>query len=698
MAEDKKLSLEDLGMEKEDNNTNEKVTVTVTPTNQIDSNQPPIDSMSVSSPITDGPVVNYKDTKPKKHIITPNDKNEVNDADAKPAPTPKNGAGEIVGDSEHKYTQITNVNQFLGRKPKPKEDPIRKTLDNLYKKADENIERVKKDLSRPGGVIDEGKRKYIAFKYPKLEARAKTNPRLQNQIKKINDIIDTDPRFDGITDYERKAYILFVIARDESIGVNNEYFGIEEKSDNNAPRSSNDNMKFIDSIIEENNNLGIDFDNEDDDMLSLGANVNTIETPRFNDINTAVSSSDKPNKVEIASNDEEEEKTTTIIPNADDANVEKDKTDSDTIFLTEDIDDDSESEDDEDDDIGVSEEQLKKNREEFRNDLVQKLRLNRTDDLEGFVVSTKPISLKAAIKPKQVSSFSYTWPLLYTGVGAEITPLAGDEIINLNPQNTNFETVRGLNTVFSILYHHIINQNKAPFETWLRQTSDYDIDNIIFGAHAATFKDSNYVTYECSNKKCKHIFLRKVDIMDMVTFPNDETKKRFNDILDSDGVMSQTYKSTPKRINNDYAIGFVSQSIYSNLFEPASLSAEFTKKYGPIISLMPNIDKIYRIDNTTKSLYPIDFGVVEKSLSKTVQRKVRSIYTILQSFTPDERSIVVAEAQKIANQMDKWKVTYSIPETKCPVCGQKIEKQESNPLNILFTRAQLPIVAAYIQE
>jgi phosphomevalonate kinase len=142
----------------------------------------------------------------------------------------------------------------------------------------------------------------------------------------------------------------------------------------------------------------------------------------------------------------------------------------------------------------------------------------------------------------------------------------------------------------------------------------------------------------------------------------------------------------------------VSQSIYSNLFEPASLPSDFTKKYAPIISLMPNIDKIYRIDNANKQLIPINFGVVENSLSKTVQRKVKSIYTILQSFTPDERSIVVAEAQKITNQLDKWKITYAIPETVCPKCGQKIERQESNPLNILFTRAQLPIVAAYIQE
>ena len=89
--------------------------------------------------------------------------------------------------------------------------------------------------------------------------------------------------------------------------------------------------------------------------------------------------------------------------------------------------------------------------------------------------------------------------------------------------------------------------------------------------------------------------------MDMVVFPNDETKQRFDDILNAESVMSHTYKSTPKRINDNYAIGYVSQSIYSNLFEPASLPNDFAQKYNSIVTLMPNIDKIYRIDNANRS-------------------------------------------------------------------------------------------------
>ena len=686
MADEKKLSLSDLGIEDDNDSTNnEKVDITIAPANTSE-DQPPISNVTVSKPI-DGPVVNAE--KPKRKIVTPHDReNALKKMEDEKLSKVQEAVTETVHDSSGAtYKEIKNINAFLGRKPKEKVDPVRKTLDTLYDKVDKNIDRTKKDLIRPGGRIDEAKRKYVEWKYPKLMVRAQNNKRLQAMIDKVNQIIDTDPRFDGISEYERKAYILFVVSKDKNTGVDNDYFGIEEVKNTSAPRNSNDNIKAIDDIIKETESLGIDFsDDGDDDFLSLGTNDKSTSIK--------VDKKIKPEKVSV---DEEE---TTTIPDASEATVDDkdEKLDSDNIFLTEDADEKEDSVDEDVDDIGVSEEEIKANQKEFREELIQKLRLDRTDDLEGFTVSTKPIAINKALKPKHINSFSYTWPLLYTGIGAEITPLNGDEIINLNPSNTNFETVKGLNTIFSILYRHIINPNKAPFETWLRQTSDYDIDGIIFGAHAATFKDTNYLTYECTNKKCKHIFLQKKSIMDMVVFPNDETKERFNSILDNDGVMSQTYKSTPKRINEDYAIGFVSQSIYSNLFEPASLPSDFTKKYAPIISLMPNIDKIYRIDNANKQLIPINFGVVENSLSKTVQRKVKSIYTILQSFTPDERSIVVAEAQKITNQLDKWKITYAIPETVCPKCGQKIERQESNPLNILFTRAQLPIVAAYIQE
>ena len=665
MAEDKKnLSLSDLGLEDaapetpadkaahEAKVSNIQTVETKDP--NLTKNDPPIQSVTAT--------VEVEEEKKTRNI---------------PKPI-RNNNGAAAGPTE--YKEIGDVNKFLGRKPKEYKDPAQANREKLYELADKGLERTKKELLAPGGRIEEGKRKFIEETWPKLEKRARDNKRLKEQIDKLNNIMDTDARFDGATELERHGYILYVVAR-KPTGVDNEYFGLEDKGQNNSPsgpRFSAETTKEIDQIIEYNKDFDLE-DDEDEDTLSLGQNK----------------SSKQMYQEEIPEIDNK------VSDSAERPDVSKAKVD-DNITLQDDIrlleEDKDETEEVEDAEEYISEEQTKQIQREYKQQLIKELKLNRTDDLEGFTIETKPLMLNKALRARDFQSFTYLWPLPYTGIGVEMSPLKGDEIIQLNPTNTDFETVKGLSTVFSILYHHIANPNKAPFETWLRQVSDYDIDSLIFGAHAATFKDSNYLTYECDNPKCKKVFLQKKDIMDMVSFPTDEAKQRFNDILAKDTVMKQTYKTSPKRISDDYAIGFVSQSIYSNLFEPASLSNEFSQRFASIIQVMPNIDKVYRIDNVNKKLIPIEFKMVEGSLSKTVEKRVRSLNTIFQTFTSDERSIVIAEAQKISQQMDKWKINYGIPATTCPHCGKELAKRESNPLNILFTRAQLPIVVAYIPD
>lgn len=571
------------------------------------------------------------------------------------------------------FKPIGDINKFLGREPVDN-NPIRNTLDTMYELVDEGIERTKQDLKKPGGRIEQAKIEYIKYMYPKIMERAKSDSRLKDKIDKLNKIMDSDPRFDNATEIERQGYTIYIIAKKKDIGIDNAYFGIEEEPmGNSKPRLSTDSTRAIDAIVELQKDTD-DFKFDDEDFVSLGTN--------------------KTNEDIVPTNlNGESEK-----PDVSKAKVDQVKMDNEIPSLIVDEDEPIDGEDAEPEEDTMSDEQMKAIQKEYKEQLIKELRLNRIDDLDGFSVESKPIELKAALKPKETAKVGYVWPLLHTGIGVEMTPFDSDEILILNPQNTDFETVQGLNSVFSVLYKHVINQNKPPFETWLRQIYDFDIDQLIFAGHAATFRDTNYLTYECSNSKCKKVFLQKKDIMDMITFPSDEVKDRFNSILSKETVMKQTYTTKPKRISNDYAIGFTSQSIYSNLFEPASLTNEFSKKYATIINIMPNIDVVYKIDQVNRKLYPIRFGVDPSSLSKTVQRKVRALNSIFKTFTPDERAIAIGEAQKISNQMSKWKLSYYIPETTCPHCGQKIERRESNPLNILFTRAQLPIVAAFIQE
>ena len=728
MAEEKELTLEDLGLKNEptpaETAAQPKVVNTVETENgdKIQIVKPNIDVSKVESEWKPDEMTYIdKDNKAAvthdRKIIRPNLKND-----------------KVRNDRNAGYQKVS-INSFaktpVGSKKK-EENPIRKTLDGLYELADENIERTKQDLTRPGGRIDEAKHKYIDDRWALLQKRAKGSKSLRDHIKAIEDIMETDARFDGISEYLRKGYIIFKVAHDEGVGVNDETFGIETATREMKPRLSNEAAKEADSIIdqsEDNDDLlsndkfviGEDVSSEipfmeetdEEEEVSMITEEENVETTKDNvnipektveEVKKAepvavkkvakVIEDNIPTKEEVKEDPDVNENIPTVDTTATTASDPSDLISIEGGEEEEENTDLRETTDEEE----LTEEQKAVMRKDLKTQIISKLNLNRTNDLEGFEISSRPISLNASIDRdhKIEEDLSVTWGLQYSGVAIEIAPFYGQELIKLNPEVTNFQTVAGLRTIFSLLYKHFTVKNKPKFETWLRQISDYDIDCMIFGAYYASFRDNNFLTYECP--KCHKAFIEKKDCKDMVVYPNDKVKERFASILKRDTVGTKLYKTKPIKINDKYAVGFVTQSIYSNMFEPAALSDDFKKKYATIINIMPNIDRVYRINYETHKLDPIMFGVIEGDITKTVQRKVKGLNTIISSFTPDERSLLIAEADKISRVFDADVIRYQIPSTVCPECGTKIKGIQESPLNLLFMRAQLPIVAASIPE
>jgi len=728
MAEEKELTLEDLGLKNEptpaETAAQPKVVNTVETENgdKIQIVKPNIDVSKVESEWKPDEMTYIdKDNKAAvthdRKIIRPNLKND-----------------KVRNDRNAGYQKVS-INSFaktpVGSKKK-EENPIRKTLDGLYELADENIERTKQDLTRPGGRIDEAKHKYIDDRWALLQKRAKGSKSLRDHIKAIEDIMETDARFDGISEYLRKGYIIFKVAHDEGVGVNDETFGIETATREMKPRLSNEAAKEADSIIdqsEDNDDLlsndkfviGEDVSSEipfmeetdEEEEVSMITEEENVETTKDN-VNIPEKTIEEVKKAEPVSAKKVAKVIEDNIPTKEEVKEDPDVNENiptvDTTATTASdpsdlisIEGGEEEEENTDlrettDEEELTEEQKAVMRKDLKTQIISKLNLNRTNDLEGFEISSRPISLNASIDRdhKIEEDLSVTWGLQYSGVAIEIAPFYGQELIKLNPEVTNFQTVAGLRTIFSLLYKHFTVKNKPKFETWLRQISDYDIDCMIFGAYYASFRDNNFLTYECP--KCHKAFIEKKDCKDMVVYPNDKVKERFASILKRDTVGTKLYKTKPIKINDKYAVGFVTQSIYSNMFEPAALSDDFKKKYATIINIMPNIDRVYRINYETHKLDPIMFGVIEGDITKTVQRKVKGLNTIISSFTPDERSLLIAEADKISRVFDADVIRYQIPSTVCPECGTKIKGIQESPLNLLFMRAQLPIVAASIPE
>ena len=490
MSEEKKqLSLSDLGIEKEEtpaDKAEKNNTITQADGGTVQSFTPTVKAEDIVKP---------EEKKEKKHVI--------------PKPTGGKASSGYEG-----FKTVTDINEIAKNPIKPKEDPIKKTMNGLYQLTDKGIERTEKELTKPGGRIDYAKHEYVKNKYNQLMNRAKSNKNLEKKIKALNDFMDTDARFDDISDYERQGYIIFKIARDDSVETNDDYFGV--KADQKAPRfrNSHDAAIEIEKVTEEK-----DTDTED----------------FYDDSKTAVLSDADP-----------------MIPFKDDEPKEEEHDDS--LELTEDItsdaellSDDNEVKDssveidadsvieeddsiDEDDDIELSDDQQKKILNNLKTGIVKNLGLKKMHSIDGFTIANKSIKLNNALEGNGFKP-SITWGLQFSGTPIEMTPLSGEELIMLSPNQTKYDTVAGLRTVFSIIWRHIINKNKPAFDVWLKQISDYDVDCLLFGVYVANFKDTNVITYECPNKKCKNAFVKKFPIEDMLVYPNDKIKEKFQKIL-----------------------------------------------------------------------------------------------------------------------------------------------------------------------
>ena len=673
MAEEKQqLSLSDLGIEKEETpamkvanqKANEKKeesknsnTVVV---NSTESVEQVVVSKPAKKPVSYAPVHNNtsKDENPGPRVLKPDYENFRTVEDV-------NEIAKIKYDPTDKYVKA-----------------VRKNQQDLMELADKGIERTVKEMTAPGGRIDQAKHEYVKHKYDELIKRAKSSKQLTEKIRALENIMDSDARFDDASEYEKKGFVLWRIANDDTVETNDDYFGIKankEAQKQRMVRNSHDARLELDKLNEE----PMEDIYDDSKTFSVSSNDPVI-----------------PFK-ETKKKDKQEEKNNSITleesPTADSelAIDEEEKKEDNKSDITPDIEIDDSFDDDEED-FQLSDEEQKKIINQYKDELETALGINKISSLEGFSISSKSIKLNNALEGSGFKKTT-TWGLQFAAEPIEMTALSGEELITLNPHQTSYDTVAGLRTVFSIIYRHIANPKKPEFETWLKQISDYDVDSLLFGVYVANFKDTNIVTYQCPNKKCQNVFVKKLDVMDMLKFPNDEVKENFLKVLRKDTEGTSLYRTHPVAINDRYAFGFVTQSAYSSLFEPASLSEEFSKKYKPIIDIMPNIDTIYKIDQVNRTLIPISFGE-GNNFQNTVMRKVKGIATIMKSFTPDERAIVVSEAGKISLTFSTDKIQYCIPETTCPHCGEIIPETTATPLDLLFTRAQLPIIAASIQE
>ena len=306
-------------------------------------------------------------------------------------------------------------------------------------------------------------------------------------------------------------------------------------------------------------------------------------------------------------------------------------------------------------------------------------------NLRDFKVANTPIAASKAISFSIRDINKADWVLPNAQTWITVSGLSGSEIFSLDPSNSNRNRINTFKEIYSIIFRHIENPNKGTFEKWMKTTRYSDISHIYFALYRATFYGSNFIHYECPN--CHHVFIKDFSFDELVKYKDEETKKKMMDILNGHITAGKKYPVTRYQVSDSYVMDIKEPSIWNTVIEVASLSEQFLDKYDDLINTIIAIDKIYAIDYDHGMLIPVDPNPVKGNIVQTVANKISTYSDIIKSIPPDAFFDLRTKIAEAFNSTEDMK--YVIPECSCPRCQKKIEEQEREGSDLLFTRHQL---------
>lgn len=309
-------------------------------------------------------------------------------------------------------------------------------------------------------------------------------------------------------------------------------------------------------------------------------------------------------------------------------------------------------------------------------------------DISSFTVLKKPV---VNVNPifEASSARVVKWVLPSQESIVLMKEFSGSELEKLREYSENTRSVDALNRRYHLIYDHIASPKPATFEQWLKSTPLEDVDHYFFAIYIASFKGANYLPMDCPNPECKETFITDdINIMDMVKFDNEEAKKKFTEIYQSETTPAGkgVYCTEIVPISNQVAIQFRQPSIY-NFFEIASMSEKARNNYASIIDYVPFIDTVYMIDAANQSLVPVGYKTFADNAAKTVESKLKKFDQVFSTLNVDNFGPIKAYARALGEKNTGMHYVY--PAAECPKCHKEIEEQTATAEQLVFTRYQL---------
>lgn len=309
---------------------------------------------------------------------------------------------------------------------------------------------------------------------------------------------------------------------------------------------------------------------------------------------------------------------------------------------------------------------------------------SKTIDLSKFTINKKTISSSNAFATSKEEV--YSWVLSAAEEVISLKQFKGDDIdalIEKDSENMLAERSR----IFKTIYSHIYNPKKTYME-WLKSLLFFDQDDLFFAIYKASFSGSNFVPYQC--EKCKKTFVSDNLPMDkLVKYKNEEAERKLKDIIKSGEPKPENREVSLEVVSDRFVVGIKMPTVFDISFAYSVLNEAFLEKYQAMLTINSFIDSIYVINEKDSTLDPIDFKIYPDNLGKTVRARIKKVSMFIQSLSIDEYNELKSIVEKYTNKFADRDLSYVIPATTCPKCGQEIKEEPISAQNLLFIRHQL---------
>lgn len=359
-----------------------------------------------------------------------------------------------------------------------------------------------------------------------------------------------------------------------------------------------------------------------------------------------------------------------------------------------------------DDDIDIREETDRSYKDKLKNasrDIRAKV-MPITDrfDISGFQISDRPVTIDNSVKMATSVKTQRTarWALFASGRPIEMRHYMGtdiDELSRVTPIDRSDEnlTISDLMKRYKIFYDHTISPKPATVEEWIKTISIMDEPHLFATALKASFNGVLFMPIDCVNPQCNNGFITdSLDFeKDMVKYEDSDAKAEAMKIYNSNPPESEyhLYTSSLIPISKVYAVSFKDPSIWDSKIAPKYIESDWLERMNNVFLINMYVDKIFVIDQASKSLRPLNIKEYKNDPRKTIKAKVLALAKVLSTLTSDQYNLISAYINDITKPMNY--VRYQLPETQCPKCKSTIPAVPSMPSRLLFTRHRVTSLA-----